>query len=267
MDVAARLAARGLDAHALTRGYGGTAFGPQRVMPEDDPHEVGDEALLLARNGPTWVADDRVRGCREAVNAGAGAIVFDDGFQDPTVARDLSLIVVDGGYGFGNGRMIPAGPLRETVPTGLRRADAVVLIGEDRCDVERAVGGRTPILRARSLLGPTVETLKRKPVLAFAGIGRPEKFFDDLSAAGLDVAGQRAFADHHHFDDRELQALQAGASEKNAVLVCTEKDWVRLSNAWRDRVTPVSMSLAWDDPAALETLLDKAQTKGGDRDG
>jgi len=257
LEVAGRLASRGIAAHMLTRGYGGTEFGPLRVMPEDEARKVGDEALLLARSGPAWIADDRGKGVREAVETGAEAVVFDDGFQDPAVAKDLSLLVIDGGYGFGNGRMIPAGPLRETVDAGLQRADAAILIGEDRTGVLDAIAGRVPVIRAATRLKLSDE-LGSGPVFAFAGIGRPEKFFADLEAVGLDLVGRRPFADHHPFSDDELRDLRTMAEETGARLVTTEKDWVRLPQAMRAEVTAIPLDLTWTDPAELDGLLDRA---------
>lgn len=256
LEIARRLMARGRAAHMLTRGYGGTEFGPLRVSPGDEARKVGDEALLLAKSGPAWIADDRSKGVREAVEAGAEAIVFDDGFQDPAVAKDLSVLVIDGGYGFGNGRMIPAGPLRESVDAGLARADAAILIGEDRCGALDAIAARVPVIRAKTrlLLPPQAS---QGPVFAFAGIGRPEKFFGDLESAGLELRGRRPFADHHQFSDAELATLRTMAAETDAKLVTTEKDWVRLPQAMQAEVLAVPLELEWEDRTALDALLDR----------
>jgi tetraacyldisaccharide 4'-kinase len=182
IDLAQRL--KGV--HVLTRGYGGSKRGPLTVDPKKHTTEqVGDESLLIASRAPaatTWIIDNRFTGCQAAVESGAEIIVFDDGFQDPAVIKDLSLIIVDGGYGFGNDHMIPAGPLREPVDTGLRRADAVVIIGEDTSHTETRIAGRCPVLHAR-LVPDTTTTTKKwsgQKIFAFAGIGRPEKFFETV---------------------------------------------------------------------------------------
>jgi len=194
------LVERGVPAHFVTRGYGGRLRGPMRVDPiRHDALAVGDEALLLALRAPCWVARARSAGVRAAVAAGAGAILFDDGFQNPTVDKTLALVVVDAAYGFGNGRVIPAGPLRENLRGGLARADAVVLVaGEgDASDTERLLTARG-MLTLRAVLAPVgAERLIGSCVLAFAGIGRPEKFFATLRALGAVVVGARAFPDHH----------------------------------------------------------------------
>ena len=210
------LVERGVPAHFVTRGYGGRLRGPMRVDPiRHDALAVGDEALLLALRAPCWVARARSAGVRAAVAAGAGAILFDDGFQNPTVDKTLALVVVDAAYGFGNGRVIPAGPLRENLRGGLARADAVVLVagGGDASDTERLlIAQGMPTLRA--VLAPVGgERLIGSCFLAFAGIGRPEKFFATLQALGAVLVGARAFPDHHRFRFAELEGLRRDATE------------------------------------------------------
>ena len=186
------LLARAVPLHVVTRGYGGRLRGPARVDPDrHDAVAVGDEALLLAARAPCWVARDRAAGVRAAVAAGAGAILLDDGFQNPTVAKTLGLIVVDAGYGFGNGRVIPAGPLRESLRRGLARADALVLIaaeGEASRTGALRLDCRAPVLNA-VLVPLNGERLAGQRLLAFAGIGRPEKFFATLRALGAVLVG------------------------------------------------------------------------------
>ena len=249
--------------HALTRGYGGSLEGPVRVDPaRHTAAEVGDEALLLARAAPTWVARDRVAGALAAAGAGARAIVMDDGFQNAALAKDLSLIVVDGETGFGNGRVMPAGPLREPIGDGLARADAVIVIGDDRAHVAADVRARRPelpIFGARIAPSPeTAATVRQRRVMAFAGIGRPEKFFATLRACGATLAAERAFADHHRFSAEEIAALESEAGRLDARLVTTEKDHVRLDAAVQARIAALPVTLAFDDDAAVARLLDRA---------
>lgn len=242
--------------HVLTRGYGGSARGPLRVNPlRHDYRQVGDEALLLAAAAPTWVAQDRVAGAQAAREAGAACIVMDDGFQNPTLHKDVSLLVIDGGFGFGNGRVMPAGPLREPVSDGLARADAVVLVGAD--DFGLAAGLKERLL-LRATLAPSADsaaTLTNRRVFAFAGIGRPEKFFDSLRALGCDIAQARGFADHHPYSSREIDELLATAARLDALPVTTAKDAVRLPNAARTRIAVLDIALAWNDEAALDKWL------------
>jgi tetraacyldisaccharide 4'-kinase len=257
------LAAQGMNPHALSRGYGGSAVGPLRVDPARHGADVvGDEPLLLAGAAPAWVARDRATGGQAAVAAGAGCVVMDDGHQNPALHKDLSLIVVDGAAGFGNRRVIPAGPLRESVAAGLARADAVIVIGEDFTgegghDVARDVAAAgLPLLRARLAPDPAAATaLKGRKVLAFAGIGRPEKFFATLREIGADVVECVGFPDHHPFTHGEIVALTARAAALNAQLVATAKDVIRLPGDLRAGVAVLPVDLLWSDPAAPEALL------------
>ncbi len=252
------LTARGAVVHCLSRGYGGNSPGPRRVdAARDSAAEVGDEALLLARAAPSWVARDRAAGARAATAAGARVLVMDDGFQNPALAKDLSLVVVDGAYGFGNRRVMPAGPLRETVARGLARADAVVLLGRDRRTLGPTLGNHLPLLGARLAPRPGAERLAGRKVLAFAGIGRPEKFFATLAELGAELTETRAFPDHHPYTAAELRDLRERAQALGAILVTTEKDAVRLAPDQRDGIETLAVAVAWDDPAALQALLDK----------
>ncbi len=242
--------------HLLSRGYGGSAKGPVLVEPDrQDASEVGDEALLLAASAPTWVGGNRALSARAAEVAGATCLILDDGLQNPTLEKDLSLIVVDGGFGFGNGRLLPAGPLREPIGRGLRRAAGLVLIGPDRTGVADGRASGLPILRARLAPGPEFSQLKGRRVLAFAGIGRPEKFFESLRAAGLEIVGTREFADHHPYRDGEIDALLDEATSLEALPVTTVKDAMRLPPNARARVHALPVHIEWEDRAAFEILL------------
>jgi tetraacyldisaccharide 4'-kinase len=196
-----------------------------------------------------------VAGAKAAQAAGADAIVMDDGFQNPGLANALSLLVVDGAVGFGNGRLLPAGPLREPIDTGLARADAVVLIGRDDTGVGARIGDALPILPARLAPHDAWDALRGRPVVAFAGIGRPAKFFDMLAAHGIAVAERIGFADHHRYTATDLARLADAATRTDATLVTTAKDAVRLPAGFRARVTVLGVTLAWDDPTTPERLL------------
>jgi tetraacyldisaccharide 4'-kinase len=256
LDLAHRLSAGGCAVHLLTRGHGGRLAGPLRVDPaRHTAAEVGDEALLLARAGPCWVARDRAAGARAAEAAGADLLVMDDGFQNPSLEKDLSLLVVDGGYGFGNGRVIPAGPLREPVEDGLARAGAAVLMGPDRLNLKGRLAERLPVLTARTVPTPEALALKSETVLAFAGIGRPAKFLDTLNEIGCRVVALRPFPDHHRYTEDEIMRLAEAAIAAGATLVTTEKDLVRLPAEAQAMATPVGIEIAWDDEAALDVVL------------
>lgn len=248
---------RGVGVHFLTRGYGGRERGPVLVDPQrHDAAAVGDEPLLLAGTAPTWVARDRARGAMAAGAAGAAAIVMDDGFQNPTLHKDLSLIVIDGESGFGNRRIIPAGPLREAPGRAFARADAAVIMGEDRqgLGVELAARG-IPVLRARLAPAGPAEWLRGTPVVAFAGIARPAKFFDTLKGLGARMVADFAYGDHHPFQPEEIMQMVELAHDAEALLVTTAKDHARLPEEIRPMVKVLHVQVSWDDPAALARVL------------
>jgi tetraacyldisaccharide 4'-kinase len=252
--LARRPAAAGRAPHLLSRGYGGSARGPLLVDPaRHDAALVGDEPLLLARAAPTWVARDRAAGARAAAGAGAGVVVMDDGLQSPSPVKDLALVVVDGAIGFGNRRVLPAGPLREPVAAGLARAHGVVIVGPDRTGLATTLPAGLPVI-AVDLVLELPPAARGRPLLAFAGIGRPAKLFDALEAAGAALAGRRAFPDHHRYRKRELQALLAEAGRLGALLATTEKDAVRLPGAFRSRVLVVPVHARFRDVALLDGL-------------
>lgn len=250
-----RLIARGHTPHVVSRGYGGTFEGPVRV--DERAHkaaETGDEPLLLAAFAPTWVAKDRAAGVQCAQDAGADVVLLDDGFQNPDVGKDLSIVVVDAMRGFGNGRVMPAGPLRETVDAGMRRADLVLSIGppaaQDRfaaqwpCDVQHLVGHLAPL--------PTGMPWRDLKLLAFAGIGHPEKFFVTLRDMGANLVRTQALGDHQPLTDALMKRLQIEAEVQRAQLVTTEKDAVRLPDSFRMKVLTLPVRLQLVDWAPID---------------
>lgn len=251
-----RIASWRLDVAFLTRGYGGRLLGPVRVDPaRDRAEDVGDEPLLLASCATTWLARDRKAGAQAAIAEGADVIVMDDGMQNPSLAKDIVFVVIDGGYGFGNGHVMPAGPLREPIASGLARAAAVVLIGADECDVEARIGGGLAILRARLMPDASARTLRGKKVFAFAGIGRPAKFYRTLESLGATVVAARDFPDHHRYSADEAMRLVEAAHAAGAEPVTTSKDHVRLPEGARTMVRPVGVDLVFDEPSRLDAFI------------
>lgn len=257
LELGRRLLARGRDVAFLTRGYGGRMGATTRVDPDrHDVGAVGDEALLLAGVAPTYVAADRAEGARAAVADGAGVLVMDDGLQNPGLMKDLSFLVIDGWAGFGNGRVIPAGPLREPVSAAAARCTAAVLIGADRTGAATAcLPPDLPVLHAALVPDPATRALAGRRVFAFAGIGRPGKFFATLRDAGAVIAGTRGFADHHRFTGAELHAVLDEANRLGAVAVTTPKDATRLPVVMRERVHVAGVDLEWTQPDRLDALL------------
>jgi tetraacyldisaccharide 4'-kinase len=261
-ELARRLTEDGRKTHILTRGHGGRLEGPIRVDPAAHvAADVGDEALMMAADTPVWVARDRAAGARAAVAAGAQLILMDDGHQNPSLKKTLSLIVVDGEtrddeWPFGDGGVFPVGPMREPLGDGLARADAVVvLLPADlpSPDPDLLMLFKTlPVLIAR--LQPDAPP-PSGPQLAFAGISKPWKMERALKAAGCDLVDFAPLPDHAPITDRTLDFLARRAADLGAGLVTSEKDWARLSPGWRRRVSAWPVRVAFEDDAAVRTLL------------
>lgn len=234
--IATRLETMGETPHFVSRGYGGQEAGPVCVDAErHSSTDVGDEPLLLSQHSPTWVSQDRLAGALAAERAGASVIVLDDGFQNPTLHKDLSLLVVDTGAGIGNGSVIPAGPLREPVKAAFKRAHGIVALGAEPLPkdlAQYAQQAAVPIFCAK--LRPSTDigaNLTGTKFIAFAGIGRPQKFFSTLGDVGAILSETRSFPDHHAFSATDAQDLLDLADRLDASLITTEKDAVRLRKA------------------------------------
>jgi tetraacyldisaccharide 4'-kinase len=243
----------------LSRGYGGKLAGPVRVDPvRHAASDVGDEPLMLASRLPVVVSRKRAEGVPLARAQGATVILMDDGFQSPAVVKDASLIVIDSARGIGNGRVFPAGPLRAPLRPQLARTDALIIVGNGNAAqsvaAEIAAQGK-PVLSAH--LKPDeaqVAQLRGKRVLAFAGIGDPTRFFNTLRASGIEVAGERAFADHHAYSQSQIESLIAEARDDGLTLVTTEKDLARLRD-WSQQIVPFPVTLEFDDAALLRKFV------------
>lgn len=265
--VASLLKAAGKNPAFLTRGYGGSAKGVTRVAGQS-AEKVGDEPLLLAEAAPTFVSADRVAGAKAIEQTDADVIVMDDGFQNPTLAKDLSLVVVDAASGLGNGRVIPAGPLRAPLGAQMPHAGALLVIGDGKkADflISAFESGGKPVLRAKIVPVPHMDPrwLSVLPVIGFAGIARPKKFFDTLKSSGARLLASHAFGDHHRFTEKEAKRLLEEAEAKSAMLVTTEKDWARLPDDDDDsaltelkhRARPFPIVLKFDDEEKAAALV------------
>ncbi len=239
----------------ITRGYGGRMRGPGRITPQDDWQQTGDEPLLLAQGGTVWVAKDRKQGCLAAIEAGARLLLCDDGLQDPRIPYHTRLLVLDGHYGLGNGRLMPAGPLREPWADALSRTDALLVIGEDRHQYGRqAARAGVPVFHAT--LQPDLAIanwLRERPVVAFAGLGRPDKFRETLIDIGCHIRAWHPFPDHHPYQLQQLEALIQEAEASGSTLVTTTKDAVKLPPAIRSRITVVPVTLQLQEPALWQS--------------
>lgn len=262
ISIAEFLIAEGWKVHFLSRGYGGHYEGPlQVVLGGHTANDVGDEPLLLASVAPTWVAKNRAAGGIAAFEAGAEIILMDDGFQNTSIKKDLSFLVFDGGYGIGNGRILPAGPLRENVSAALNRADAVTVIG-DGVDLKFLTDIELPIFKAKIVPHSLQSELVGEKVVAFAGIGRPEKFFNSLTEAGAEIVDAVSFPDHYKFDQDDIIKLVEKAARHGAALVTTRKDFVRLPEDARMMTTVFDIDLVYENPKLVQSLLiDKLGTR------
>lgn len=263
LAVAALAASEGLVPGFLTRGYGGTSAGPLAVdLDRHNPDLVGDEALLLARRAPTVVARQRHLGVEPLIDAGVTILIMDDGMQNPVLAKDLSLAVIDAAAGLGNGQILPAGPLRAPIAAQFARTDALVVVGAgsaaDRV-IREAERAAKPVLIAA--LRPRAPAPRQRRLLAFAGIGRPEKFFATLRDSGGEIADAIPFPDHHKYSARDAEGLLRRADAEDLQLITTEKDASRLGGregvlaALAARAVPFAVDLVFADPAAASALL------------
>ena len=242
----------GIRIATLSRGYGGKLKGPLKVNVERHvAADVGDEAIMLSRGGEAWIGPDRALAGQAMQDDGVDLIIMDDGHQNPGLAKDLSFVVVDSVAGFGNGYVIPKGPLRDPVEAGLARADAVIVMGPSAPPSELG-SFANPVLFAQ--IEPT-GTLPDRSYVAFAGIGRPEKFFDTLSQSGVSLADAVPFPDHHPYDKSDLRYLRDLAKQRDAVLVTTEKDYVRLGTDDRRDIMTFPVQARFKDTDTLDKLL------------
>jgi tetraacyldisaccharide 4'-kinase len=265
LALAGMLLEEGERPYFLSRGYGGRLSGPIQVDPvEHRARDVGDEPLLLARRAPTIVAHDRVAGARAARDAGATVVVMDDGFQNPSLHKDVSLIVVDTRRGIGNQRVFPGGPLRAPLERQLARTNAILLVGEGEAsdELQQAAHRRNiPVFRAAFVPdADAVASLSGHKVLAFAGIGDPQKFFATLQKAGIAAPVTQAFPDHYRYTPADCAVLLRRAEQEGLTLLTTEKDLVRIAGdeklaALAAQVRSLPVTLVPGDPAALRDWL------------
>lgn len=247
------LKAKNVKAFYLTRGYGGSLKGPVRVDPaKHTAAQVGDEPLLLAQVLPTIKCADRLAGAKLALKLGAECIVMDDGFQNPSLRKQLSVLVVDGRIGFGNGRIIPAGPLRERVKIALSRTHMVVIV--NRTTHSPTFPKEKPIFAA-STFPREPGMFKGKKIYAFAGLAYPEKFFEMISAMGAKIVATKAFPDHHPYTMDELNQLIVDATSQKAVLVTTAKDLMRVPPKLRDCMIAIELGMELDNERGFDNIL------------
>ena len=259
INLIARLHALGKVPHVVSRGYGGSLSGPVQVTTKHSAAEVGDEPVLISALAPVWVSKDRVLGARMAAGAGADCIILDDGMQNPALIKDLTVLVIDAEIGFGNGCVFPAGPLREPISAGIKRGDLAIAIGSE--SAVKQLQDQSLDLNKIKVLPATLNPIEMGMdwadlrVYAFAGIGRPLKFYNTLRALGADVVGTRDFDDHEPLSDVLIQRMERDAGAMNAQLVTTEKDMVRVPANLRYAVLALPVRLHIETPDPLDQAL------------
>ena len=242
----------GKNPYIISRGYKGKLRENILVSNQHSAKEVGDEPLLLAKYAPCIIGKNRRKSAQMAANMGADVIIMDDGLQNPSLAKNLCFLMIDGGYGFGNNRVFPAGSLREPLPNALAKVQASVLVGKDECAILHQLPKHLPLIRVQMKI-----TADAQKVVAFCGIARPQKFYDSLQQANFNITQTFDFADHHHFTETELQKIKQAALSQNCIIVTTEKDYVRLSPEWQQQITAIPAKMLINNNEILLELLYK----------
>ena len=245
----------GYNPHFVSKGYGGLEKNNTLVKDWHSPKSVGDEPLLLSEIAPTWIGLDRNRSFKLAKEQGANCIVMDDGFQNPTLQKDFSIVVINGEQGFGNKRVIPAGPLRESIKRGLSRTNLVITIGEISESVKNKIPKHIPMIGASFKIKEDDLMLKGQKITAFAGIAYPEKFFNSLKLVKANIVDQISYSDHHIYSENDLLNLAEIANKHKSILVTTKKDIVRIPKSFRSLVKTIDGFIHFDDEKLLLEIL------------
>ena len=235
----------------VTRGYGGKLQNVMVNNKKHSAHDVGDEPLLLSAQAPVIVNADRYKGAKMAEEQGADVVIMDDGFQNPSLHKDLSFLVFDGHYGIGNGKIIPAGPLRETFADGVKRADALIILGKDKHNLAQRC--ELPVFFGHT--EATQTNLDNQDVVAFAGIGHPQKFYHTLKQQGFNVVKTIDFPDHHFYSSEELDNIVKQAKSLNAQIYTTSKDFVKIPPLYSQDINVLEIAVVWDNPEELSAFI------------
>lgn len=252
VSMAKLLQSQGKNPFFVSRGYGGTL---KDILVDNKKHtafEVGDEPLLLSRQAPVVINSNRYLAAQKALKSGAEIIIMDDGFQNPGLYKDLSFLVFDGGFGYGNGLAVPAGPLRENLHSGLKRANAIIIIGEDEHNLANEFM-ELPVFKGKIV--PVNPQVNNREVIAFAGIGRPEKFYKSLNELGFNLVETLNFPDHHVYTKAELQKIITKAQKQGAVIFTTSKDFVKIPPQMHKFFHVLEIEIKWEDEEKLTTFI------------
>ena len=246
---------KGYKPHFVSKGYGGIETNNILIKEWHSAQSVGDESLLLSEVAPTWIGKDRNKSFALAKENGADCIIMDDGFQNPSLQKDFSIIVINGEQGFGNKRVIPSGPLRESISRGISRANLLIVIGEIAEDVGRKIPRTVPLIHAKFKISKDNRIYKNQKVTAFAGIAYPEKFYNSLNEQGAILEKKISYPDHHIFDENDMLNLAENANLTKSVLVTTKKDFVRIPKSYRSLVSTLNGEIKFEDENLLKEIL------------
>jgi len=241
--------------HFITRGYSGNIKNNIKVEKFHRPEEVGDESIILSSVAPTWIGSNRIKSTKNAFKEKADCVIMDDGFQNPTIHKDFSIIVIDGKQGFGNRRVLPSGPLRESIRRGLDRSNAVIIVGEDKFNIKKLISNKIPIFNAKFDVSKNEEIFKGKNITAFAGIAYPTKFFDTLEDEGAKILKKITFPDHYIYNEEDLLNLVEIANNNKTILVTTQKDFIRIPENYKSIIHKLEGEIKLEEESLLKEIL------------
>jgi len=245
----------GYKPHFISKGYAGIIKESTLVETWHSPSSVGDESLLLSEVAPTWIGNDRIKSSHLAKKNGADCLIMDDGFQNPSIGKDFSIVVINGEQEFGNKRVMPSGPLRESVKRGLLRTNLVIVIGNISYDLEKMIPSHIPIFKANFAINVTNEIYKGKNITAFAGIAYPEKFFNSLVEQGAKIVTKISYPDHHIYNENDLLSLAENANKTKSILVTTRKDFIRIPKSYRSLINTLEGEIVFENEKLLTNIL------------
>ena len=245
----------GYNPHFISKGYAGIVKRSTLVETWHSPKSVGDEPLLLSQIAPTWIGKDRNNSIKLAKNMGADCIIMDDGFQNPSIHKDFSIIVINAAQEFGNRRVMPAGPLRESIKRGLSRTNLIVMIGEITNSLQKIIPDHIPIIEAKFKINNENKIFKGQKITAFAGIAYPEKFFNSLREQGAKIIKEITYPDHHIYDENDLLSLAEIANKTQSILVSTQKDFVRIPKSYRSLVNTLEGKIFFEKEDIIKEIL------------
>jgi len=245
----------GYKPHFISKGYAGLTKISTLVKSWHSATSVGDESILLSEVAPTWVGNDRIKSSILAKNQGGDCLIMDDGFQNPSIQKDFSIIVINSEQEFGNRRVMPSGPLRESINRGLSRTNLVIVIGNPSKEIKKIVPDHIPIIESKFEIKKENKSFKGQKIVAFAGIAYPEKFFNSLKDQGANIIKEISYPDHHIYNENDLLSLVETANKTQSILVSTKKDYVRIPKSYRSLVNTLEGEIIFKDEQLLREIL------------